>query len=67
MDKKKLSKIEKKKKVLKTNATKIYFFMGYGDLQFYDIVIFAAIAAFLLFRLRKVLGRRTGFKKNNRE
>lgn len=37
--------------------------MGYGDLQFYDIVIFAAIAIFLVFRLRKVLGKRTGFEK----
>ena len=34
--------------------------MGYGDLQFYDIIIFAAIAAFLVFRLRNVLGKRTG-------
>ena len=41
--------------------------MGYGDFQFYDIVIFAAIAVFLVFRLRKVLGRRTGFEKNNRD
>ena len=38
--------------------------MGFGDLQFYDIIIFAAIAVFLVFRLRKVLGRRTGFEKN---
>ena len=37
--------------------------MGYGDLQFYDIIIFAAIAIFLVFRLRKVLGKRTGFEK----
>ena len=39
--------------------------MGYGDLQFFDIVIFAGIAVFLVFRLRKVLGRRSGFEKNN--
>tara|TARA_B100001964_G_C13865481_1_gene436349 strand:- start:12 stop:602 length:591 start_codon:yes stop_codon:yes gene_type:complete len=38
--------------------------MGFGDLQMYDIIIFAAIAVFLVFRLRKVLGRRTGFEKN---
>ncbi len=39
--------------------------MGYGDLQFYDIIIFAGIAAFLVFRLRNVLGKRTGAEKNN--
>lgn len=39
--------------------------MGYGDLQFFDIVIFAVIAAFLVFRLRNVLGKRAGFEKNN--
>ena len=39
--------------------------MGYGDFQFYDIVIFGAVAVFLVFRLRKVLGRRTGFEKNH--
>ena len=38
--------------------------MGYGDLQFYDIIIFAAIAAFLVFRLRNVLGKRTGNIQN---
>tara|TARA_B100001123_G_C15001791_1_gene903855 strand:- start:51 stop:641 length:591 start_codon:yes stop_codon:yes gene_type:complete len=38
--------------------------MGYGDFQYYDILIFAGIAAFLVFRLRKVLGRRTGLEKN---
>ena len=37
--------------------------MVYGDLQIFDIVIFAAIAVFLVFRLRKVLGKRTGFEK----
>ena len=41
--------------------------MGYGDFQFFDIIIFAAIAAFLVFRLRKVLGRRTGHEKGPRE
>ena len=41
--------------------------MSYGDLQFYDIIFFAAIAAFLVFRLRKVLGRRSGFEKHQNE
>ena len=39
--------------------------MGYGDIQYYDIIIFAAIAVFLVFRLRKVLGRRSGFEKSS--
>ena len=39
--------------------------MGLGDLQIYDIIIFAGVAIFLVIRLRKVLGRRTGFEKNN--
>ena len=38
--------------------------MGYGDLQIYDIIIFAGIAIFLVFRLRNVLGKRTGFEKD---
>ena len=38
--------------------------MGYGDLQIYDIIIFAGIAVFLIFRLKNVLGKRTGFEKN---
>ena len=38
--------------------------MGFGDLQFYDIIIFAGIALFLVYRLKNVLGRRTGFEKN---
>ena len=38
--------------------------MVYGDLQIFDIIIFAGIAVFLVFRLRKVLGRRTGLEKN---
>ena len=37
--------------------------MVYGDLQIFDIIIFAGIAAFLVFRLRNVLGKRTGFEK----
>ena len=37
--------------------------MVYGDLQFFDIIIFAAIAAFIIYRLRSVLGKRTGFQK----
>ena len=43
--------------------------MNFGDLQFYDIVIFAGIAVFIIFRLRKVLGKRTGFEKstNNKQ
>ena len=38
--------------------------MGLGDLQIYDIIIFAGIAVFLVYRLRNVLGKRTGFEKN---
>ena len=38
--------------------------MQYGDLQFFDIIIFAVIAAFIIYRLRSVLGKRTGFQKN---
>ena len=37
--------------------------MVYGDLQFFDIIVFAGIAAFLIYRLRNVLGKRTGFEK----
>ena len=37
----------------------------YGDLQFLDILIFAGIAGFLIFRLRKVLGKRIGFEKKD--
>ena len=37
--------------------------MLYGDLQFFDIIIFAGIAIFLVFRLRNILGKRTGFEK----
>ena len=37
--------------------------MIYGDLQIFDIIIFAGIAVFLVFRLRNVLGKRTGFEK----
>ena len=39
--------------------------MVYGDLQFFDIIIFAAIAVFIIYRLRSVLGKRNGFQKNN--
>ena len=38
--------------------------MVYGDLQFFDIIVFAVIAAFIIYRLRSVLGKRTGFQKN---
>jgi|SRR5271166_3969293 len=31
-----------------------------GDLQYFDIILFAMIAAFLVLRLRSVLGKRTG-------
>lgn len=37
--------------------------MVYGDLQFFDIIVFVGIAAFLIYRLRNVLGKRTGFEK----
>ena len=36
--------------------------MVYGDLQFFDIIIFAVIAVFIIYRLRSVLGKRTGFE-----
>ena len=39
--------------------------MVYGDLQYIDIIIFLGIAVFLIYRLRNVLGRRTGFSKQN--
>lgn len=41
--------------------------MGLGDLQIYDIIIFAGVAAFLVFRLRNVLGKRTGYEKNRQQ
>ena len=37
--------------------------MVYGDLQFFDIIVFAVIAIFIIYRLRSVLGKRTGFQK----
>jgi len=37
--------------------------MVYGDIQVFDLLIFAGIAAFLIYRLRNVLGKRTGFNK----
>ena len=36
--------------------------MVYGDLQFFDLIVFAAIAVFLIYRLRSVLGKRTGYQ-----
>ena len=39
--------------------------MVYGDLQLFDILIFAGIAVFLIYRLRNVLGRRSGFQKKD--
>jgi len=43
--------------------------MVYGDLQIFDILIFLGIAVFLIYRLRNVLGKRTGFEgpKNTTE
>ena len=41
--------------------------MLYGDLQFFDIILFAAIAGFIIYRLRSVLGKRTGFQKKTVE
>ena len=32
-------------------------------MQFFDIIIFAVIAVFIIYRLRSVLGKRTGFQK----
>ena len=37
--------------------------MVYGDIGYYDIIVFAAIAVFLIYRLKNVLGRRGGFEK----
>ena len=37
--------------------------MNGGGLQLFEIIVFAAVAAFLLLRLRSVLGRRTGTEK----
>ena len=39
----------------------------YGDLQFFDIIVFAVIAVFIIFRLRAVLGKRVGFQKKSNE
>ena len=39
--------------------------MIYGDLGIYDIIIFAGIAAFLIYRLKNVLGKRGGFEKKH--
>ena len=37
--------------------------MVYGDLQFFDIIVFAVIAVFIIYRLKSVLGKRTGYQK----
>jgi predicted lipid-binding transport protein (Tim44 family) len=37
-----------------------------GDIAFLDIVLFAAVAGFLILRLRSVLGRRTGAEDSER-
>ena len=37
--------------------------MVYGDLGFFDIIVFAVVAVFLIYRLRSVLGKRTGHQK----
>ena len=39
--------------------------MVYGDIQYFDIIIFAAIAAFIIYRLKNVLGKRSGFQKDS--
>ena len=41
--------------------------MVYGDLQIFDIIIFAGIAIFLVYRLKNVLGKRTGFDKSTKK
>ena len=41
--------------------------MVYGDLQIFDIIIFAGIAIFLVFRLKNVLGKRTGFERSKEQ
>ncbi|HKW52611.1 MAG TPA: Tim44 domain-containing protein, partial [Stellaceae bacterium] len=37
--------------------------MNGGNFQIFEIIIFAAVAGFLVVRLRSVLGRRTGTEK----
>jgi predicted lipid-binding transport protein (Tim44 family) len=37
-----------------------------GDMQIMDILLFAAVAAFLILRLRSILGRRTGAEDSER-
>ena len=39
--------------------------MVYGDIGYYEIIVFAAIAIFLIYRLKNVLGRRGGFEKKS--
>ena len=41
--------------------------MGYGDLQFFDLIVFAGVAGFLIYRLRSVLGKRQGFEKKTND
>ena len=41
--------------------------MVYGDLQAFDILVFAGIAAFLIYRLRSVLGKKSGFEKKTNQ
>ena len=36
-------------------------------MQFFDLIIFAAIAVFIIYRLKSVLGKRTGFQKNTNQ
>ena len=36
-----------------------------GSFEYYDIIIFAAIAVFLFIRLKNVLGKREGFEKSS--
>ena len=39
--------------------------MTYGDLHLIDILIFGGVAAFLFYRMRGVLGKKTGFEKKH--
>ena len=52
-----------KNRLLKIDKLNYIDSMVYGDIQFFDIIIFAGIAIFLIYRLRNVLGKREGFKK----
>ena len=55
-----------KNKLLKIDKLNYIDNMAYGDLQFIDIIIFAAVAGFLIYRLRNVLGKRSGFQKQEK-